>query len=315
MSNSYLTPGDLGDVLYGLPAMRDLGNGILYLCDRPFVKQLSGERYEMIRPLLKAMPYIEDVRWHSGEPITHDFTNWRSIYGRGRTLAAAQAIYIGAPADGSLRKWIDVKALPTGRIILHRSPRYHNDVFPWGDIVEYFGGRALFIGPRHEYDDFANENGSCDWYHPRNFLEIAQLIAGSELFIGNQSSPFAVAEGMKHNVIQETSLRSTDCIFMRPNAQHIKGDAIDFIDPKTKSLVKLKAPNLYFHSINATRPVPIGDGKHVKFEMTSQFAGTWAGVYGTNNRKEVRALRGQSHFGITQITQTEYDRAKLNKAA
>jgi hypothetical protein len=47
------------------------------------------------------------------------------------------------------------------------------------------------------------------------------LIAGSELFIGNQSCANAVAEGLKHPLIQETSTIHPDCIYVRPEAQHV----------------------------------------------------------------------------------------------
>ena len=38
-----------------------------------------------------------------------------------------------------------------------------------------------------------------------NFLEMAELIKNSKLFIGNQSSAFAIAEGLKVNRILEQS--------------------------------------------------------------------------------------------------------------
>jgi hypothetical protein len=52
-------------------------------------------------------------------------------------------------------------------------------------------------------------------------LAVAQLIAGSSLFIGNQSSSNACAEGLKHPLIQETSLTYPDCVYVRPGAQHV----------------------------------------------------------------------------------------------
>ena len=54
----------------------------------------------------------------------------------------------------------------------------------------------------------------------KNFLEVAQLIAGSKLFIGNQSAPYAVAEGLKHNSILEVTLPSPDCIYERDNGRY-----------------------------------------------------------------------------------------------
>ena len=39
----------------------------------------------------------------------------------------------------------------------------------------------------------------------------ARIIAGSKIFIGNQSTPFAIAEGMKHNRILETDITIPNC--------------------------------------------------------------------------------------------------------
>jgi ADP-heptose:LPS heptosyltransferase len=36
-----------------------------------------------------------------------------------------------------------------------------------------------------------------EWVRVRDFLELAELIAGCKLFIGNQSFPYSLAEGLK----------------------------------------------------------------------------------------------------------------------
>ena len=86
--------------------------------------------------------------------------------------------------------------------------------------MDFYGDRLLFIGVPHEYRDFSGEFGLVEYLPTQNFLEIAQAIAGSLLFIGNQSSPMAVCEGLKHPSIQETSLDPADCIYKRSNAQY-----------------------------------------------------------------------------------------------
>ena len=53
-----------------------------------------------------------------------------------------------------------------------------------------------------------------------DFLEVGQIIAGSKLFIGNQSAAYTVAEGLKHNLIQETSPRIPSSYFNRSNARY-----------------------------------------------------------------------------------------------
>jgi hypothetical protein len=106
-------------------------------------------------------------------------------------------------------------------VIINRTSRYQNPWFPWKEIVQHYGSRIIFVGLHHEYTAFIKEYGIVSYRETSDFLELARLIAGSRLFIGNQSSANAIAEGLKHNLIQETCLHITDCIFKRDNAQHV----------------------------------------------------------------------------------------------
>jgi hypothetical protein len=54
-----------------------------------------------------------------------------------------------------------------------------------------------------------------------DLVDLASLIIGSELFIGNQSCAFAIAEGFKHPLILEVSPKQPDCIFVRENSQMV----------------------------------------------------------------------------------------------
>jgi hypothetical protein len=45
-----------------------------------------------------------------------------------------------------------------------------------------------------------------------NFLEFAQVISGSKLFIGNQSCPFSAAKGSKVNRLREVYWRTPNVI-------------------------------------------------------------------------------------------------------
>ena len=283
--------------------MRDLGGGVLYLCDRPFTKQLSGVRYQTIRPLLLSQPYIKDVRWHAGEKITHDFSTFRKTYGRNRTLAEIQARYVGAKPHGSVDRWLHVEAKPNDRVIIHRSPRYHNNLFPWSQVLKHFGAACLFVGPENEYRDFAGRFGEVEHTLPADFLVLARMIAGSRLFIGNQSSPYAVAEGLKHNTIQETSPRAQDCIFTRPNAQFV-----------LKGRVALAGGDLigsacYFSTVNATNIIRTAGAGQIQFTRTRFVAGSWHGVYETMDTAEIGRLQSLERQGITEISKADYQAA------
>jgi ADP-heptose:LPS heptosyltransferase len=128
----------------------------------------------------------------------------------------------GKPFSIADDPWIEVpdpkKVAP---IVIARSNRYKNYRFPWKTLWQRFKHKSVYIGLRHEWKLFCERvEDKVPYYPTSNFLEIAQVIAGSKLFIGNQSAPYAVAEGMKHDTIQETSPRIPSIYFNRPNARY-----------------------------------------------------------------------------------------------
>ena len=110
----------------------------------------------------------------------------------GETLAARQADWLKLSPDFSVR-WLDVTPDRQATIVINRSARYRNPFFPWEELVATFGKDMLFIGLPSEYWDFCLSFGEVEYLHTKNLLEAAQMIAGSELFIGNQSSCNAIS--------------------------------------------------------------------------------------------------------------------------
>ncbi|RYE27215.1 MAG: hypothetical protein EOP45_01925 [Sphingobacteriaceae bacterium] len=56
---------------------------------------------------------------------------------------------------------------------------------------------TIFIGVKSEYEDMQKAIPNLKTIQVKNFLELAQIIAGCKVFIGNQSFPYSVAEGLK----------------------------------------------------------------------------------------------------------------------
>jgi hypothetical protein len=79
-----------------------------------------------------------------------------------------------------------------------------------------------------EYKDFCAECGQVEYLPTKTLLEAARAIAGSELFIGNQSAPYAIAEGLKHRSILEVCLWQPDCIYRRLNAIYCYDGRLEF---------------------------------------------------------------------------------------
>lgn len=230
--------GDYGDVIMGMGVIQEIMGGphTIYMQHSPTNPALQTStaicRFQKtMSPLLESQDYITSFRIHSGEVIDWDMAGFRSmgLHYSGVSLLETHAMHLSMVKNGAGknirgdRKWLHITpSMETrGMVVINRTSRYNNQFFPWKKIVQHYKGRIVFIGLKHEHQAFCNENGRVSWRQTSDMLEMAHLIAGSELFIGNQSSSNALCEGMKHNLIQETCLQIPDCIFRRPNAQHV----------------------------------------------------------------------------------------------
>lgn len=225
----FLHSGHIGDIIAFLPLMKKLGGGHLVITNHSDTPQLmmEGFKYDSLKPLLMQQDYISGVSFEKNpKDIDFDVTGFRKYWGTG-TIVEMQAKHFGI--EPCIEKWLEVK--PNlhfrGKIVCCRSTRYRNNLFPWKKIVEKFRDRIIFIGVHDEYGDFVNQFGEVHRSLVNNCLEIAQAIAGSDLFIGNQSSPFWIAAGLHHPLIQETCLETPDSIVRYDGANYF----IDGINP------------------------------------------------------------------------------------
>jgi hypothetical protein len=231
---NYFHSGDLGDVIYALPAIRALGKGDLYLNSRPWTAKMTPERANVLRPLLEAQDYIGKVI-HGDAPKSEyvvNFSTFRNgglIYGV--SLMELQSDWVNANAEPE--PWLSVppSAKSRGRIVCHRSPRYHNPYFRWDEIGEKFGTQLLFVGMPHEVEELRRVSKvHAEYAITNDYLELARLIAGADLFIGNQSSPMGLAIGLGVPFIQETCLWTPDCLYPRKNGFYCYDGGIPSLD-------------------------------------------------------------------------------------
>lgn len=210
-----LHSGDLGDIIYAMPIFRAIGPCEVWLDDRPWTKKLLGPRAEAMVRLLLSQPYVGEVRFGTPSGEYLDVSTFRSGgIPFGENLTSVQAKWARVPVSTS--PWIDVAKSPLslGRVVVHRSPRYQNPWFRWADIAEYYGDRILAVGSKEEVNELSAVCGrSLEHARTCDFLDLARVIHGADLFIGNQSSPCAVAVGLGGRFIQETCLWVPDCLF------------------------------------------------------------------------------------------------------
>jgi hypothetical protein len=214
--------GDLGDIIYSLPTIRAVGGGTLYLYHTPGKTShgMTVEKAESLRSLLMLQPYIKDVVWCPDGHEDHNLNGFRDHYRGLRNLADCHLATHGLGPEHRERAWLQVDAPVTDfPVVLHRSQRYHNNAFPWRAVVEKYRGKAVMVGFTAEWELFCREFGHVPYVHTANLLEVARIIAGCRLFVGNQSSPEAICEGLKQNKILEVSTQvPNSCMFKRLGA-------------------------------------------------------------------------------------------------
>jgi hypothetical protein len=222
--------GDLGDVIYHLEVIRRLGGGELVLgtdmgfpfpshCREP----MTPRRVANLASLVRAQPYISSVRHHAG-PIDHSWINlnrFRETF-RGCSTSICTSLQraglrrFGLSVQDETQPWLEVgKIKKTGTIAVARSPRYHNDNFPWINIVRKHRKRIVFIGLKDEHEAFCAQFGRVKYQKTGSLFDVANTIGSSSLFIGNQSCPYAIAEGLKHPSVLECWPHEPNCLFLR----------------------------------------------------------------------------------------------------
>jgi len=213
----YLHNGAMGDIIYALPVLRA----------QPGILALTKKRQKnFLDSLLILQPYIQEVTlekpWKDSSgganqvnkqtsPIQDyyiDLRKYREItetdYTKHLTLCHAEVA--GIEID-SRTAWLEgIEPNPVAKIVVHRSPRYHGEL-DW-EALRPFLADTVFVGKPEEYSEFPLPVAH---HRTRNSLELAQVIAGSRFFVGNQSCPFAIAEALKHPRFLEVSTEKPNC--------------------------------------------------------------------------------------------------------
>ena len=222
--------GDLGDLWYSLPAIRYLGGGTLYLnadglkTRKPdgTISGLNSELIKMSIPLLESQHYIKKVdKWNQHQKVSLDIDIFRKVFPPKPSLCEKILASFSVPFSEIQKPWIECEPKKIARVVFNRSFRYRNENTKYKEVLEENSDSAIFIGLPEEHQDFENKFGKIDYYKIKDFLEMAQVINGSELFVGNQSSPLALAIAMHKPYLQESYVHGADCRIEIPHAKYM----------------------------------------------------------------------------------------------
>lgn len=223
--------GNVGDIIYSMPSLQYLSNTTNQLIKfylNVNAEFMSIELATALKPLLEHQSYIDSVEMYSGEYIDYDLDMFREFHKSGDNLGESHAKIFNFDASilNTQSIYIDHSyeiTLPVYDIIINRTMRYNNPEFPWETVLneQYADHTKCFVGNKTEYDTFVNSfNVDVNYVPTANFLQVGFLINKSKIFIGNCSSPYAIAETMKHMSIQESCTWCLSCLYKRPNAYY-----------------------------------------------------------------------------------------------
>jgi hypothetical protein len=225
---SYKHSGDIGDLIYSLPIMRYYGGGHLQLNpyglpSKKYDGSKSGFNKNIIRiltPLLQLQDYIHSVTIWDKKRVDVDIDYFRTNPAECDNLCGKILGTFHVPFEETDTPWITCEKKSVAHTVISRSFRYRNDRLSYNDFFENFKD-CVFVGLPDEHEDFCKSYGNIDYYETRNFLEMAEVINGSKLFVGNQSAPLSIAIGLGVDFLQEYYPIHPDCIFDRLNAYYL----------------------------------------------------------------------------------------------
>ena len=242
--------GNAGDLIYSLPAARKLaGDGkadyLLQLGQQGHYGKkshplggvmLNEKMLQMLQPLLTAQSYIASCQPYTGQAVDYDFDLIRSFpFPNSRGNISRWYFYLFATSADLAMPWLQVKADTqfNDHLVIARSQRYRAPGISYAFLKKY--SKIAFVGVEEEWKEMKEAIPGIAYHPVSDFLQLASVIAGSKLFIGNQSFPFSLAEGLKTN-------RLLEVYHLCPNVNVEGQGANDFCyQPQFERMVK----NLY----------------------------------------------------------------------
>src|SRR6186713_30351 len=215
MVKTFRHGGKTGDVIFSLPAIRELGGGILYIPENT-PDEVTG-MFTNMKSLLELQPYIHEVReYPSGlgymelaPGITIDYDLDRARLQPAKGVVHIVKRYLDA-FDINIPNWkepwlhLDTEPGPfTGEYIVFNYTARHviNErkpapPFDWKQLYDSVEGRKVFVGSPDEFQAFKEMTGIEEYVPTKDALELARVIRDAKAVYCNQSLTLALAQAL-----------------------------------------------------------------------------------------------------------------------
>lgn len=250
---SYKHSGTFGDLIYGLSVVKKMGGGTLAVAmnniercvaqygyrpdevDPMHRGRFTDKDYKLLSPFLTRQSYITTIqKWEPGwAEADVDLDRFRGVLFRGFEGNYVQAYHmtfsLPFTADVLNETWLEADSKTIAPVVINRTFRYRcpDGTGAWQGLLEQANitQNGVFVGNTDEHEDFVKSTGfNVDYYPVQDFKELADIIAGADLFMGNQSAAYAIAMGLGKSSVLETikikPLANNECYFPRSNCQY-----------------------------------------------------------------------------------------------
>ena len=242
--------GRLGDIIYSLPLIKKivestgemadlyipsdvpshLGGGVFHPGGELMV---SRSLFSFISPLLEIQPYLNAVHFVESSMLPDEYFDLDRFKSSGLNLKAGliqgwyrKSFGISFPIESP---WLSIaESEQSGdvsfyKVLIGRTTRFCNTSINYSFLDEI--DNVGFIGLDYEYEDFVKRYKLSNVEHVpvSDAVQMAHLMKRCEVYIGNQSLNFAIADGLKVN-------RALEVFEPVPNVVPIGGYCIDFIN-------------------------------------------------------------------------------------
>jgi hypothetical protein len=230
--NSFRHSGKLGDIIYSLPAVKSLGGGSYFVDHRTeYLRKppLGKQAAKMMTDLLLTQHYIQHAALYDGQPVTCDLDRFREIavgvhffngvraqtnritgmlFGGLAEQTRAQLIpkieidlpqchweCAALPGKANVEPWLSgINKKRVADIVICKTNR-HPGKLEW-NVLRPFAQKAVFIGFETEHVAFSCSHFLVEFYKATDLVDLAEVIAGAKLFVGNQCFGLALADAM-----------------------------------------------------------------------------------------------------------------------
>ena len=241
--------GCLGDVIYSIPVIQRLGPGELQLIiggvpaairkynngpvPAAYEGKISMREYLMLKPLLLEQPCITSLLDlnPNDDPVDVDLDKFRGTVGQSFTGNFLETYFktfdLPYTPEDIITPWLTVpEPKRVAKFVISRTLRYRSNkvatIPTWINLLQEhnIAANAVFVGLPEEHKDFEELfNVKVPFYPVNDFLEMAEVIAGCDQFLGNQTFAYGLAQGLGKSTVLETltwrPLHQNECFFPR----------------------------------------------------------------------------------------------------